>query len=457
MTYNGVGLATVRGTGTSGYVQKNWAFIDRSKQPSSSDLKGPVDTQRRAKAASITEHENRRQIEVTLMTRRTQLEESGSHTKEAVEKIISRERERLTEAYDSQAKAKAGALVSMSPVEKALRLPSSTQRALAQIEKKPTELHRTEKDFARAFGVDEDNFKEGQGFDFDRQEALKEKAKVERDQKMREDVLAEIRRELAPYEAELKAFYNKRRAAKKARKAARAAKKGLKEPPESESLKIEDKPKLQVAVKREHDNSPRGYSSGKSRRHADPESHSQHSARVTLNKQIRLLASLEDPEASSQARGSPSAKVPGPTKQTTRDMKRSRSRSPLQELVRSSRQTVPSSRRGISGNVFDQDAANGKSGRERHRDERDRDDRRREARRKEDRHHDDRKRDDRSDRGRSADRGRRRDSDRGRDRREQDDESHRKDSGRKGDTRRHHGASSRRSEKEEPRKRRRED
>ena len=87
--YNGIGLATVRGSGTNGYVQKNQAHVSRSRvaQLKSSDradfggMKEP-----RAPNLEIIDHNRKREVELKVMRLRDTLEEQGVAASEVEEK-----------------------------------------------------------------------------------------------------------------------------------------------------------------------------------------------------------------------------------------------------------------------------------------------------------------------------------------------------------------------------------
>lgn len=73
-----VGLSTPRGSGTSGYVQKNMSFLrPREKQtgpPRDTEFKHPL---RREPNKEILEHERKREVEVKCFELRDKLEEEG--------------------------------------------------------------------------------------------------------------------------------------------------------------------------------------------------------------------------------------------------------------------------------------------------------------------------------------------------------------------------------------------
>lgn len=77
--YNGIGLQSVRGSGTSGYVQTNKFNIrklpeKRVLQQDQASLPGPGQQQPNK---AILDHNKKREIEVQLMRERDRLEEDG--------------------------------------------------------------------------------------------------------------------------------------------------------------------------------------------------------------------------------------------------------------------------------------------------------------------------------------------------------------------------------------------
>lgn len=77
--YNGIGLQTVRGTGTSGYVQTNRFNVrklpdKRVLQSDPSTVDGPGHKQPNK---GILDHNNKREIEIKVMEERDRLEAAG--------------------------------------------------------------------------------------------------------------------------------------------------------------------------------------------------------------------------------------------------------------------------------------------------------------------------------------------------------------------------------------------
>jgi len=77
--YNGIGLTSVRGSGTSGYVQKNMAHVSRQRQARAKavDKKPDLghDLKDRRANTEILEHNRKREVEVKVMRLRVTLED----------------------------------------------------------------------------------------------------------------------------------------------------------------------------------------------------------------------------------------------------------------------------------------------------------------------------------------------------------------------------------------------
>ncbi|KAI9025629.1 cwf21 domain-containing protein, partial [Hyaloraphidium curvatum] len=99
MSYNGIGLSTVRGSGTNGYVQKNKSFLPKWREKPPADLSrgmpltAPSMLSREPNPA-ILEHEAKRAVEIRCLALQEQLEEDGEPDDE-VEKKVQELREKL--------------------------------------------------------------------------------------------------------------------------------------------------------------------------------------------------------------------------------------------------------------------------------------------------------------------------------------------------------------------------
>lgn len=77
--YNAIGLPTPRGSGTNGYVQRNWASLPKSKDRkhySDQDIE-KLNLTLRKPNNDILDHEKKRKIEVKCMEYEQKLEDQG--------------------------------------------------------------------------------------------------------------------------------------------------------------------------------------------------------------------------------------------------------------------------------------------------------------------------------------------------------------------------------------------
>ncbi|KXS21359.1 cwf21-domain-containing protein, partial [Gonapodya prolifera JEL478] len=103
--YNGIGLSTVRGSGTNGYVQTNKASLPKwrekdaryfEKQQASFGQEIPSEFGGdRQPNADILLHERKRQVEVKCVQLQDQLEEEGLPAEEVEEKVSQLRRDLL--------------------------------------------------------------------------------------------------------------------------------------------------------------------------------------------------------------------------------------------------------------------------------------------------------------------------------------------------------------------------
>ena len=79
--YNGIGLQTARGSGTSGYVQKNLSTLNKSKQKheyrTEEDIAKMEAALNRPPNQDILEHQKKRRIEAKVYEERVRLEDEG--------------------------------------------------------------------------------------------------------------------------------------------------------------------------------------------------------------------------------------------------------------------------------------------------------------------------------------------------------------------------------------------
>jgi len=95
--YNGIGLASVRGSATNGYVQRNLSFVRRDRvranQESAIDAYLPPAPKRAN--PEILEHERKRQIELKILQFREAMEERN-YSEDEIEAKVAEIRKQLT-------------------------------------------------------------------------------------------------------------------------------------------------------------------------------------------------------------------------------------------------------------------------------------------------------------------------------------------------------------------------
>ncbi|XP_065350833.1 serine/arginine repetitive matrix protein 2-like [Cloeon dipterum] len=98
--YNGIGLQTARGSGTNGYVQRNWAAIRVSKDKvtvcTEADAQAFEAASSRQPNVEILEHERKRKLEIKCAELEDALEEQGFSASE-IEVKVAALRKLLTE------------------------------------------------------------------------------------------------------------------------------------------------------------------------------------------------------------------------------------------------------------------------------------------------------------------------------------------------------------------------
>ncbi|KAI5803195.1 putative Pre-mRNA-splicing factor CWC21, partial [Geopyxis carbonaria] len=93
-----VGLSTPRGSGTSGYVQRNMSFLrPRDDIAPPRDLDDLKRHRPRAPDQSILEHDRKRQVEVACLQLQDELEDAGELDEAAIEERVQALREELLE------------------------------------------------------------------------------------------------------------------------------------------------------------------------------------------------------------------------------------------------------------------------------------------------------------------------------------------------------------------------
>lgn len=94
-----VGLSTPRGSGTSGYVQRNLSNLKPRDTPYSSDPSKIQQHRQRQPDADILEHDRRRAIELRIFELRDSLEEEGKKTDDEIDEECDALREKLEKEH----------------------------------------------------------------------------------------------------------------------------------------------------------------------------------------------------------------------------------------------------------------------------------------------------------------------------------------------------------------------
>jgi len=136
--YNGIGLKTPRGSGTSGYVQKNLSFVKPKTQNYDPNALPP---KKHVPSDDILLYRSKRQVEVECLEYEEELLSSGDYTEEEVREKV--------DAFQKRQYA---------------RLEDKLQRSKKEvlIEEKQMEMER----LREAFGI-EKGAKEGRAFNFE--------------------------------------------------------------------------------------------------------------------------------------------------------------------------------------------------------------------------------------------------------------------------------------------------
>ena len=99
--YNGIGLATARGSGTNGYVTKNLSFVRVVKEKQ--EYKPPDEEAKKLELiinrkgnAEIIAHEKKRKIEIKCVEMREMMAEEG-YSEEEIERKVEKFRKTLLE------------------------------------------------------------------------------------------------------------------------------------------------------------------------------------------------------------------------------------------------------------------------------------------------------------------------------------------------------------------------
>lgn len=108
--YNGIGLKSVRGSSTNGFVQKNASYIKPSwvkKRAEGEESESDIRKKRKMDPA-IIRHNRKRRVEVRLMQRRIWLEDHDV-PEDKIEAEILKLREEYTTEYEEEEKERQAA------------------------------------------------------------------------------------------------------------------------------------------------------------------------------------------------------------------------------------------------------------------------------------------------------------------------------------------------------------
>ena len=168
--YNGIGLTTPRGTGTNGYVQRNWSHVKRKSNVEYRNEQKRVDAMGPPKARKpnkeILEHERKRKVELRIAEFEDAMEEQG-YSEEEIERETAALREKM---LAEELRAKEDAADTKRPME-------THQIA----EKKAKELAK----LASALGVGRDS-RPGDSFNAEIQAERREREKMQREAEKKE-------------------------------------------------------------------------------------------------------------------------------------------------------------------------------------------------------------------------------------------------------------------------------
>ncbi|GFR40245.1 hypothetical protein Agub_g815, partial [Astrephomene gubernaculifera] len=166
--YNGIGLLTPRGSGTSGHVQGNKFNLRGAPHVRTEPPKDGGPKQKQANQ-QILDHKKKREIELKVEQERERLEQEGVHTEADIEEILA--------LFRAQELAKLS--VNVNAVSNKL-----TDETHAMAQRKVEQMSKLK----AAFGV-KDDIREGDAFNRELQEQLKAQRMAEREaaQKAREE------------------------------------------------------------------------------------------------------------------------------------------------------------------------------------------------------------------------------------------------------------------------------
>uniref|UniRef100_M4B648 CWF21 domain-containing protein n=1 Tax=Hyaloperonospora arabidopsidis (strain Emoy2) TaxID=559515 RepID=M4B648_HYAAE len=175
--YNGIGLRTVRGSGTNGYVQRNLSYVNASRTRQTLELNKGGGTlgefgahgggkNRPPPNAEILLHEKKRRVELQLLELSLEMEERECDPEDIQDKV-KRERERLLARLDGENRDRGAA--------------EDVQSSHARQKRKEEENKRIK----NAFGIASD-YVAGESFDSERKEMRRQERKERSEQEWKE-------------------------------------------------------------------------------------------------------------------------------------------------------------------------------------------------------------------------------------------------------------------------------
>lgn len=164
--YNGIGLSTARGSGTNGYVQRNFAQT-KNRTAKSQQMSEKLLKQEERKSSNVTAtrkpngeillHEKKRKVESKCFEYRVELEDEEMYTEEDIDEKVEKRREQL-----------------LKDLEKQIVEEKNNKDTHFLAEKKERESQKWKK----AFKIGDD-FVEGEAFDQHAQQLKKEQRRKE--------------------------------------------------------------------------------------------------------------------------------------------------------------------------------------------------------------------------------------------------------------------------------------
>ena len=225
--YNGIGLTTARGSGTSGYVQSNKFHRERSRLQRddfhSQDLKTIHDREKKRRGDDVSkregnrgilEHNEKRKIEVTLIAFRDKLEDDlGEGKEEDIERKVNEERARLTRKMKEDQERQSQREEEEENNRRGFKRKNFNRGGKEEETHEVAERQRRKMaNLRQAFGIsrEDDERREGEAFDRELQREMREEK-----QRKRKDEILRREKEMAKRRKEEKKEEKRRRKERK--------------------------------------------------------------------------------------------------------------------------------------------------------------------------------------------------------------------------------------------------